>query len=316
MNILITGGAGFIGSHLAGSCLQDGHRIRVLDDLSTGRAENLQEIADRIELVEGDICDIELVRKALAGVDVVFHQGAIPSVPRSFQEPHLFNEVNVTGSLQLILESVEAGVGRIVMASSSSVYGDTEELPKVETDTPMPLSPYAVGKLAAEAYGEVFSKIADIEVVSLRYFNVFGTRQPLNSQYAAVIPSFITSALKGESLRLEGDGEQTRDFTYVEDVVRANLLALEIPKAAGEVFNISGNCRVSLNELIELLKELMPDREMTISQQPPRKGDIRHSWADISKAKEILDYQPEIDLEEGLRRTISHLENELALGRI
>ena len=316
MNILITGGAGFIGSHLAGSCLQDGHRIRVLDDLSTGRAENLQEIADGIELVEGDICDIELVRKALAGVDAVFHQGAIPSVPRSFQEPHLFNEVNVTGSLQLILESVEAGVGRIVMASSSSVYGDTEELPKVETDTPMPLSPYAVGKLAAEAYGEVFSKIADIEVVSLRYFNVFGTRQPQNSQYAAVIPSFITSALKGESLRLEGDGEQTRDFTYVEDVVRANLLALEIPKAGGEVFNISGNCRVSLNELIELLKELMPDREMTISQQPPRKGDIRHSWADISKAKEILDYQPEIDLEEGLRRTISYLENELALGRI
>ena len=316
MNILITGGAGFIGSHLASSCLQDGHRIRVLDDLSTGRVENLQEIADGIELVEGDICDIELVRKVLAGVDAVFHQGAIPSVPRSFQEPHLFNEVNVTGSLQLILESVEAGVGRIVMASSSSVYGDTEELPKVETDTPMPLSPYAVGKLAAEAYGEVFSKIADIEVVSLRYFNVFGTRQPQNSQYAAVIPSFITSALKGESLRLEGDGEQTRDFTYVEDVVRANLLALEIPKAAGEVFNISGNCRVSLNELIELLNELLPDREMIISHQPPRKGDIRHSWADISKAKEILDYQPEIDLEEGLRRTISHLENELALGRI
>ena len=316
MNILITGGAGFIGSHLACSCLQDGHRIRVLDDFSTGMAENLQEIADGIELVEGDICDIELVRKALAGVDAVLHQGAIPSVPRSFQEPHLFNQVNVTGSLQLILESVEAGVGRIVMASSSSVYGDTEEFPKVETDTPMPLSPYAVGKLAAEAYGEVFSRIADIEVVSLRYFNVFGTRQPQDSQYAAVIPSFITSALKEESLRLEGDGEQTRDFTYVEDVVRANLLALEIPKAAGEVFNISGNCRVSLNELIELLKELMPDREMTISQQPPRKGDIRHSWADISKAQEILDYQPKIDLEEGLRRTISHLENELALGRI
>ncbi|MBI2195180.1 MAG: SDR family oxidoreductase [Planctomycetes bacterium] len=311
MRVLVTGGAGFIGSHLVRHLLRRGDHVRVIDNLSAGQLGHLSEIREHIEWIQGDLRDETAIENALQGIEGVFHQGAIPSVPRSFREPALFHEVNVSGSLHLLLASLRARVRRMVMASSSSVYGDTEVQPKVESLPTRPLSPYAVTKLAAESYGRVFSRSMGIEVVSLRYFNVYGPRQSVAAQYAAVIPSFITSALQNRPLKVEGDGDQTRDFTFVEDAAQANLLAMDVPQAAGEVFNISGNCRVSINELVRFLQGLMPDRTLEVVHAPPRPGDIRHSWADTSKARTILGYVPRVGLEEGLRRTIRYFEEQL-----
>lgn len=314
MKVLVTGGAGFIGSHLVHRLLEKGCSVRVLDNLSAGKTSNLTDVISDIDWLPGDLRDLPTLQKGLDQVEGVFHQGAIPSVPRSFREPMLYHDVNVTGTLQLMLEAAKLKVRRIVMASSSSVYGDSEVHPKVETLATRPLSPYAVTKLSMEAYGKVFSRNMGIEVVSLRYFNVYGPRQSAASQYAAVIPSFITAGLEGRPLTVEGDGEQTRDFTFVEDAVQANLLAMETPAAAGEVFNISGNSRVSLNQLIQCLQSLMPAKSLSIVHAPPRPGDIRHSWADTSKARNSIGYEPQVSLEEGLRRTIRYFEKKRAGG--
>jgi len=312
MKTLVTGGAGFIGSNLARFLLEQGHEVRVFDDLSTGRMSNLAEIRDQIDFIEGDLRSQETVTRALNGIEAVYHQGAIPSVPKSFAEPMLFHEVNVSGTLCLYLAAIKAGARRIVFASSSSVYGDSEVEPKVESLPTSPLSPYAITKLAGELYGTVLSDNTALEVVSLRYFNVYGPRQALESGYAAVIPSFLTSILKDEPLTVFGTGEQTRDFTFVEDAARANVLAMETPEAAGDIFNVSGNCAISLNRLIEVLRELLPDRDVQVRYEPPRPGDILHSRADVAKAKRVMGYEPITGLEDGLRRSIRYYAEEIA----
>jgi UDP-glucose 4-epimerase len=311
MTILVTGGAGFIGSHLVCRLLSEGHRVRVLDSLASGKESNLSPVLDRVEWVPGDLRDEAAVAAAVKDVELVFHEGALPSVPKSFESPWLFNEVNIGGTLRLLLAARDAKVRRVVQASSSSVYGDTEVLPKVETLAPRPKSPYALTKLVAEMYGRIFHTHFGLEVVSLRYFNVFGPRQSLRSGYAAVIPSFITAALQSKPLLVEGDGEQTRDFCYIDDVVDANLLAMAAPTAAGEALNIAGNNRASVNEVADMLKRLMPGKTLEVKYGPPRPGDIRNSWADITKAQNVLGYRPKVTLEEGLRRTIRYFEAQL-----
>jgi len=308
MNVLVTGGAGFIGSHIVRGVLEQGHHVRVLDNLCEGSLSNLAEVLSDLELLEGDLRDGDFVRKALREVEAVYHLAALASVPRSMAEPLLFHEVNSTGTLLLFHEAAKAGVRRVVFSSSSSVYGDTEVEKNVETLPPRPLSPYAATKLEGEIYGQVFTRALGLEVVALRYFNVYGPRQSVTSQYAVVIPIFISRARQDQSLTVYGDGEQTRDFVYVEDVVRANLLAMEAEGAAAEAFNISGDQRVSLNQLIGVLRALMPERELKVEYTAPRAGDVKHSRADITKAREVLGFGPRVEFEEGLRRTVRHFE--------
>jgi len=303
--ILITGGAGFIGSNLVRALLDAGGDVRVIDNFATGKRENLADVAAEIDLVEGDIRDLETVERAMNGVNVVLHQAALPSVPRSVKDPIPSNEVNVTGTLNILVAARNAGVRRLVYASSSSAYGENPELPKHEGMPNDPLSPYAVSKLTAEQYCRVFYRVYGLETVALRYFNVFGPRQDPGSQYSAVIPLFIGWLKRGEAVHIDGDGEQTRDFTYIDNVIRANLLAANVPDVGGEVFNVACNGRISIKELAMKLAEIIsPDAPFVPIYGEPRPGDVKHSLASIDKAKDLLGYEPVMTFEDGLKRTV------------
>lgn len=303
--VLVTGGCGFIGSHLVQALLARGARVRVLDDLSSGRAENLGAARDDVELHEADVRDATAVARACEGVAVVYHQAARPSVPRSVEDPQGTFDVNVLGTHHLLLAARAAGARRLVMASSSSVYGDQPELPKHEGMAPMPASPYAAQKLAGEQLGMAFSRSLGLEVVALRYFNVYGPRQDPTSAYAAVIPAFAAALLAGRAPTIYGDGEQTRDFTYVEDVVRANLAAGDVAGAGGHALNVAGGRRVSLLELYGQLARLCGAEGRAPVHAPPRPGDVRDSLASVARAAEVLGWRPEVPLDEGLARTVA-----------
>ena len=303
MKYLITGGAGFIGSNLVEELLKRGHEVRVLDNFSTGNRANLAEFKDRIELFEGDLRSYHIVRQAVDGVDFILHQGALPSVPRSIQDPITSNEVNVSGTLNILDAAVAAGVKRVVFASSSSIYGDNPTLPKREDMKPNPLSPYAVSKMAGEKYCQVFARIYGLHTVALRYFNVFGPRQNPDSQYSAVIPKFIKAILTDQQPVIYGDGEQSRDFTYIANVVEANILATEADAPPGEVYNCAVHQRITLNELVDAINRIVGKNIKPIYADP-RPGDVKHSFADITKIQQQMGYTPKIKFEEGLRLTI------------
>jgi nucleoside-diphosphate-sugar epimerase len=310
MLYLVTGGAGFIGSNLASALLAEGLGVRVLDNFLTGKKENLAGLAERygdaFELVEGDLRDLEVTRRAAEGAEYVLHQGALPSVPRSVADPVLSNAINVGGTLNLLVAARDAGVRRVVFAASSSAYGDTPELPKRESMTPNPKSPYAAQKLAGEHYMRIFREVFGLETISLRYFNVFGPKQDPASTYAAVIPRFITSILSGTPPTVYGDGLQTRDFTYIDNVVQANLRACKAPKeACGKVFNIACGERVSLLDILETVYRLA-GRRVAPRFEAARPGDVRDSLADISLAKGSLGYEPRTGFPEGLSRTFDY----------
>jgi len=310
---LVTGGAGFIGSNIVHQLVARGEAVRVLDNFSTGRRENLAGVADRIELIEGDLRDPDPCRRAVDGVDYVLHQGAIPSVQRSVDDPFTTNDANITGTLNLLIAARDAGVRRVVYASSSSVYGDSPTLPKHETMTPRPKSPYAVSKLTAEYYCQVFTEVYGLETVSLRYFNVFGPRQDPTSHYAAVIPIFITALLQGQPVTVHGDGLQSRDFTYVSNNVEANLLAATAPDVSGGIFNIACGKRYTLLELLDVLSNIIEVKVEKVHTES-RPGDVRHSLASISQAEAQLGYQMSVDFEEGLRRTVAWYRHRLMRG--
>jgi UDP-glucose 4-epimerase len=299
---VVTGGGGFIGSNLVRALLERGHEVRVLDNFSTGNRRNLAELAGEIEVVEGELRSYERVHAAVRGVEVVFHQGALPSVPRSVQDPLTTSAVNVEGTLNVLLAARDEGIRRVIFASSSSVYGSSGELPRVESANPDPISPYGVSKLAAERYCVSFSRVYPLETVALRYFNVFGPNQDPTSQYAAVVPRFITWIAEGKAIPVYGDGDQRRDFTYVENVVEANLLAAEANGVNGGVLNVATGRSTTVNELADTIGSLL-DRPVQRAEQPARAGDIRDSWADITRTRELLGWEPRVDLEEGLRRT-------------
>ncbi len=300
---VVTGGAGFIGSNIVDELVDRGDEVVVLDNLLTGRMDNIEHNLSEIEFIKGDIRDAAAVERALNGADYVIHQAALPSVPRSIEEPDLVNDINVNGTLVLLEESRRAGVKRFVYAASSSAYGDSEELTKKETHIPRPLSPYAVSKLVGEYYASVYTKVYGLPTISLRYFNVFGPRQDPESQYAAVIPIFISHLLRNERPSIFGDGEQSRDFTYVKNVVKANILAADCDGADGRVMNTACGMSCTLNELYERLKKLcVSDIEPIYAD--PRPGDVKHSLADISLAKELIGYESEVSFDEGLEFTV------------
>jgi nucleoside-diphosphate-sugar epimerase len=302
--VLVTGGAGFIGSNIVDALLADGgYAVRVLDNFATGRRENLSHCLPDIELVEGDIRDMETVEEAVKGVHCILHEAALPSVPRSVKAPITSNDVNTGGTLRLLSAAHKAGVFRVVYASSSSVYGDAEVLPKDESMTPSPMSPYAVSKLAGEYYMRVFAQLYGIETLAIRYFNVFGPRQDPTSQYSGVIAKFITAALQGDSFVVYGDGLQARDFTYVANVVDANLLAVKAPKLSGETVNVACGDRVTLLDMVAGLNRMV-GRELPVEHREPRPGDVRYSQAAISRAADLLGYAPTVGFEEGLARTV------------
>ena len=311
MKVLVTGGGGFIGSHLAQALIGEGHEVRILDNFATGRRENLLALDGQFELVEGDIQSYERAHKATLGCDVVFHQAAMPSVPRSIQDPLTSNASNVVGTLNVLLAARDNDLRRVIFASSSSVYGASEKLPKQESQMPLPISPYAVAKLASEGYCRSFHAVYGLETVALRYFNVFGPRQDPHSQYAAVIPNFLTAALAGERPRIFGDGSQTRDFTFISNVVDANLLAMNAPDVAGRAINVACGARISLNEVISDLAELS-GRDIDPVYLPPRAGDVPHSMADITLAREVLGFDPDVSFREGLAQTKDDFERSSA----
>ena len=302
----MTGGAGFIGSHLARRLLADGNDVRVLDNFSTGNRENLAPIGDEIEILEGDVQSYERVHNAVRDCEIVFHEAALPSVPRSIQDPLTSNAANVIGTLNILLASRDSGVRRVVFASSSSIYGADLTLPKQEDSAPQPISPYAVAKLAGEGYCRSFSQVYALETVALRYFNVFGPRQDPLSHYAAVIPKFITALIDGRPPVVFGDGEQSRDFTYIDNVVEGNLLAATAGDVSGQTFNIACGDRITLNQLLDELGEIM-GLDPRANYLDPRPGDVLHSLADISKARDLLGYEPAVSFGEGLRRTVDSL---------
>jgi UDP-glucose 4-epimerase len=306
MKILVTGGAGFIGSNLAEELVREGHNVVILDDLSTGKEENLKEFKDSVRFVKGSVTDLELLKDLFRDVECVFHQAAIPSVQRSIEDPVRTNEVNVKGTLNVLVAARDSNVKKVIYASSSSVYGDTPELPKREDMKLNPKSSYAVSKLTGESYCKVFSEVYGLKTVSLRYFNVYGPRQDPYSEYAAVIPMFIRRVLNNQPPIIYGDGEQTRDFTFVKDAVMANILAMENNNAGG-VFNIASGKRISINELANEIMEIVDIRLETIHDKP-REGDIKHSLGGISKARDKLGYEPKWDLEEGLKETIEYFK--------
>jgi len=303
VRVLVTGGAGFIGAHIAEALLRRGDEVRILDNFATGSRTNLDHLQGEVELLEGDLRSYERVHNAVRGCEAVLHQGALPSVPRSVQDPLTSSEINIGGTLNVLLTARDEGVRRVVAASSSSVYGDTPGLPRVESMAASPLAPYAVSKLAAEQYCLSFNRVYGLESVALRYFNVFGPRQDPNSQYSAVIPKFIVALKDGIPPEIYGDGEQSRDFTFVEDVVRANLLAIDAPDAAGNAFNIAAGHEHSLNELVATLNRLIGS-DVEPVYRPPRPGDVRHSLADISLAQRLLGYEPAVSFEDGLELTV------------
>ncbi len=302
---LVTGGAGFIGSHIVEELVGRGEKVRVLDNFLTGKRENIAPFLDRIELIEGDIRDPETCRRAVEGMNYVLHQAALPSVPRSIEDPLLTNEINVNGTLNMLWASVGAGIKRFVFASSSSVYGDDERLPQKEGHEGRPLSPYALSKLIGEKYGRLFCMVYGLEVIALRYFNIFGPRQDPFSQYAAAIPLFITKIIAGERPLIFGDGEQSRDFTYVSNVVGANLRAAHAPaEAAGGVYNIACGERTTVNTLAAEINRLAGTSVVAVHADP-RPGDIRHSFADISRAREVMGFDPQVSFKDGLKRTVA-----------
>jgi nucleoside-diphosphate-sugar epimerase len=301
---VVTGGAGFIGSHIAAALAAAGNRVRVIDDLSTGYRENVQEIKGDIEFIQGSVADEQLLKRALDGVELVFHEAAIPSVPRSVENPRQTHIASVDATFSLLLAARANNVRRIVYAASSSAYGDQPTLPKVETMLPEPLSPYAVAKLVGEHYCQVFTRVYGLETVSLRYFNVFGPRQDPSSQYSGVISRFISSILGGGVPVIYGDGEQSRDFTYIDNVIDANLKAAESSAAIGQVINVANGERITLNRLLEELKDLTGKHDVTADYQAPRAGDVKHSLADITRAQNLLGFRPRVDLRTGLQLTI------------
>jgi UDP-glucose 4-epimerase len=304
---LVTGGAGFIGSHLVDALVVQGHQVRVLDNFSTGNPANLDNVRSQIELIEGDVTDPETLKAATEGVELVFHQAALASVSRSLSDPLATHEVCATGTLRLLLAAREAGVRRVIYAASSSAYGNSEKLPKRETDTLRPASPYAVAKLAGEKYCAVFSALYGLETVRLRYFNVFGPRQSPNNPYAAVIPLFLQALLNGRSPVVHGDGLQSRDFTYVDDVIQANLLAAKAQRVSGKVYNIAFGHRTSLLELLRFANDLLGTDIKPIFA-PPRPGDVRHSLADTALAQTELGFCPCTDIAQGLQQCIAYLK--------
>jgi UDP-glucose 4-epimerase len=309
MRALVTGGGGFIGSNIARALLERGDDVRVIDDFSTGRRENLAGIDP--EVVEGSIENLDLLNRVMDGVEVVFHEAALPSVKRSVDDPITTHAVDATGTLNVLVAARDAGVRRVVYASSSSAYGNTPVLPKQEDMPTSPLSPYAVAKLTGEHYCRAFHNVYGMETVALRYFNVFGPRQDPTSHYSAVIPLFATALLEGRVPTVHGDGEQTRDFTYIANVIQANLKAAEgDERSAGQAMNVACGSRVSLNQLISVLADIIGVSDYEVGYGDPRPGDVRDSLADISKARDLIGYEPTVDLEEGLRKTVdwfSHL---------
>ncbi|MFH1245969.1 MAG: SDR family oxidoreductase [Candidatus Omnitrophota bacterium] len=300
---LVTGGAGFIGSHIVAALLKKGEKVRVIDNFSTGKEENLSAVLDKIELITGDIRDLALLKKTVKGVDYILHQAALRSVPKSIDDPLSYNEVNVTGTLNVLLAAREAGVRRVVFASSSSVYGDTKVFPERETWVPAPISPYAASKLAGEHYCQVASAIYGLETVSLRYFNVFGPRQSLESQYAVVVPKFIMNMLNNKPAPVHGDGRQSRDFTYIDNVVEANMLAAVTPGVSGEVFNIACGKDYTILDLAGILNKIM-NKNISPEFIASRPGDVRCTLADISKARRLLKLEVKVNFEEGLRTSV------------
>ncbi len=306
--VLVTGGAGFIGSHISQRLIDLGARLWVIDDLSTGFMENLEEIRGDFEFVQGNLNDDAVLQKAIEGASFVFHQAALPSVPRSVADPLETHQACVNATFNTLLKARDAGVRRVVYAASSSAYGDQPTLPKIETMNPEPLSPYAAAKLTGEYYCRVFTKVYGLETISLRYFNVFGPRQNPSSQYSGVISRFIDALMKGGTPVIYGDGEQTRDFTYVANVVDANIKAAEAVKGIGEVVNVANGERVTLNELLAIIKRLAGREDARAEYLPERKGDVRHSQADNTRARNWLNYQKVVGLEDGLRMTMEWWE--------
>ena len=306
-NYLVTGGAGFIGSNLVEALLKRGHEVRVLDDFSTGRRENLAPFLSRIRLLEMSIVEPDGLDEAFEGVDYVLHQAALPSVPRSIEDPIGTFKINAEGTLNVLKAARRAGVKKLVFASSSSIYGSNPELPKRETMIPAPMSPYAAGKLAAETYCRVYTRVYGLATTSLRYFNVFGPRQDPNSQYAAVIPKFIRAGLLGQPVTVYGDGEQSRDFTFIDNVAQANILAAESQNGAGDVFNTACGDRITLNQMLAQLEGLL-GRKIARSYVAPRPGDVPHSQAQISKLQDTFDYRPAVSFAEGLRQTVGYFK--------
>jgi len=302
---LVTGGAGFIGSSIARALIARGDGVRIIDNFSTGKRENLAEIADRIELLEGDIRDDKLLAKAIAGVEVVYHEAAIASVPQSMAEPLENHAVNATGTMRVLEAARRAGVRRVVYAASSAAYGDEPTLPKVETMAPAPISPYGATKLAGEVAMQVYARAFGLETVCLRYFNVFGPRQDPKSEYAAVIPKFITVALQGKQPRIFGDGKQSRDFCHIDNVVEANFAAAaaDAARASGGVFNVGCGESIDLNRVVALIGDIL-GKKLEAIHEPERAGDIKHSWGDVSAARAALGFKASVSFTEGLRRTI------------
>ena len=305
---LVTGGAGFIGSHIVKRLVAEGAHVRVVDNLSTGQMRRLDTVRSAIDFIEADLADATTTRKAVGGIDYVLHQAAVPSVQRSVADPVTTNRANVTGTINLLEACRNAQVRRFVFAASSSAYGDTEVLPKREDMESNPLSPYALQKFVGERYCRLYYELYGFETLSLRYFNVFGPEQDPHSEYSAVVPKFISRLLANQPITIYGDGEQSRDFTYIENVVEANLLALKAPNAAGTLCNIGCGERITLNRLVSLLEQQLGVSAQVIFA-PPKAGDVRHSLADIERAKAILQYRPKITVEEGLRRTVEAMKS-------
>lgn len=305
MKILVTGGAGFIGSHLSEELVNRGHKVVILDNLLTGRIENFDLFKDKIEFVKGSINDKELVDSLTKGIDYIFHQAALPSVPRSIENPVLSSEINIQGSLNIFNSAIKNKVKRVIYASSSSVYGNTKELPKIETMKKNPMSPYALQKSVVEEYAKQFNSIFGLNSVGLRYFNVFGERQDPNSDYAAVVPKFIKLILKDKIPTIFGDGTTTRDFTYVQNVVEANIKAMEVENIKAEIINIGCGKNYSLNNLVEMINSILK-KDIKPKYEDFRKGDVKDSLAGISKAKEIIDWEPTVSFRKGIEKTINY----------
>jgi nucleoside-diphosphate-sugar epimerase len=311
MKYLVTGGSGFIGSNIVEELLNRGHQVRILDNFSTGNRKNIEGFQGKIEVIEGDLRSYHTVMEAVDGMDFVLHQGALPSVPRSVRDPLTTNEVNVAGTLNLLHAALDAEVKKVVFASSSSIYGDSPTLPKREDMTPNPLSPYAVSKLAGEKYLHVFAKIYGLQTVSLRYFNVFGPRQNPDSQYSAVIPKFIKAIMNDETPVIYGDGEQSRDFTFIQNVVEANILATEVDCPPGMTMNCAVHQRTNLNQLVETINRIL-GKDVKPGYTESRPGDVKHSFADIALIEETLGFKPKIYFEEGLAKTIEWYKSQLS----